>query len=99
MPALYREILLSPLYAAYGGWVLGKFVLRFGAALFGFSQVFARALRCPTCGVVNDLRGRWTCGDCGAEYLGAVDDCEVCGAGASWFPCRACRAGIPLRGR
>jgi hypothetical protein len=95
--ALVKEVLLLPLYAAYGLWLVVRLAVRLVCGLLKTRELFRAELKCPTCGAPNSIHDRWACNDCGAEYLGAVHTCGICRAGASWFPCVACRAAIPVR--
>jgi hypothetical protein len=94
--SLARELALAPAYAAYGVWVLLRWAWRVGHDLRATRQLFRTHIRCGTCGFGNAVHDRWACGDCGAEYAGAVHTCGVCGSSASWFPCSRCRAAIPV---
>ena len=94
--SLVRELVLAPAYATYGAWVLARAVWRGSLELRAMRLLFRAEVRCRTCGFGNAVHDRWSCGDCGAEYAGAMHTCGVCGSGASWFPCSRCRAAIPL---
>jgi len=92
---LVLAILSVPLYALYGvyvilrtGWRLTRFLTRSRLAL-------ANELTCPN-GHVNSVVGRFECASCSATYHGWVGRCEVCGAGAHWFPCEVCGVGIVI---
>jgi len=91
--------LAIPLYALYGAWVLIRAAFRFARWTVWTSKLMAGALSCPACGSPNSMFGRWECRapGCGAVYLGSVDRCERCHAGASFFPCEKCGASISLR--
>lgn len=88
-----------PLYAAYGVFFLVRGVLSAAATMGDRTRLLGRTLPCPSCGVGNDLDGRWKCRACGATYHGEVFRCPLCASGASWFTCRACGVSIPLVGR
>ena len=94
---MLKELLLSPLYATYGLWILISVAVRVGCELVGLPTLLRTHVTCRTCGTPNSLHDRWVCSDCGAEYLGAVHTCGLCRAAASWFPCARCRASIPVR--
>ena len=96
---LMRFLLLSPLYAAYGAWVLAGWLGRAVRSAAWTIRLAKAQLCCPACGFPNSLYGRWECRapGCGAVYLGAADRCGRCHAGASFFPCANCGASIPLR--
>lgn len=96
-------ILLSPLFVLYGAYVVLRgvaFVLwlpvRALRAVGRFVSAMRASVRCPSCRTPNAVRGRWVCQRCHAEYLGWVGRCEVCSAGAGWFPCASCGVGIRL---
>lgn len=93
MPSV-RTLLLAPFFAAYGLLVIARGILRIGLMVATFPRHFQTEIRCTTCGVSNDVHDRWICGECGAEYLGAVHTCGMCQASASWFPCARCRSAI-----
>lgn len=93
LPAL---ILLSPLFVLYGAFVIVWLPVRVVRAVGRFLSAVRSSVRCPNCGTVNAVRGRWVCGRCHAEYLGWVGRCEVCGASAGWYPCSKCAVGIRL---
>ncbi len=95
---IQREFLRAPLFALYGLYLVQRSIYRLLMAVIGLLRR-PRQLACPTCGATNETRSRWICSECGAEYLGSVLFCGVCGAGASWFPCTQCHASIPLRSR
>lgn len=95
---LARELVLAPVYALYGAWVLLRAGRRFARELAAVPWLLQSDIRCPTCSYANAVHDRWSCADCGAEFLGAVHTCGICGAGASWFPCERCRAAVALRG-
>lgn len=92
-----RFALLTPLYAAYGLFATLRGILRGMSRLGESARLLALALKCPSCGTPNALDGRWKCRSCGATYHGEVFRCGFCGAGASFFACRACGISIPLR--
>ena len=97
--SLARFLLLSPLFALYGAWLVAFWILRaVRSAVWAFRLARSR-LYCPACGLPNSIYGRWQCHapGCGAVYLGAADHCGRCGAGASFFPCASCGASITLR--
>ena len=87
-----------PLFAVYGVFTL----IAESVSLIGWTRRLARllgrTLPCPSCGSAADLHGRWHCRACGATYHGFVGACALCGSSASFFPCRACGASIPLGG-
>ena len=91
--------LAIPFYALYGAWVLIRATFHFARWTVWTSKLTAGHLRCPACGSSNSIFGRWDCRapGCGAVYLGSVDCCERCHAGASFFPCEKCGASILLR--
>jgi predicted RNA-binding Zn-ribbon protein involved in translation (DUF1610 family) len=98
----YSRILvlaLAPFYAAYGTWVIGLAFFKLVRWVAWTARLMTPNLPCPACGEANSLHGRWECRapGCGATYLGAVDRCERCGAGAAFFPCANCGASILLR--
>lgn len=90
---------LAPLFAAYGAWVLAVTLFRAVRWTAWTIRLLSSKLQCPACGQLNSLHGRWECRapGCGAVYLGAVDRCARCGAGASHFPCAGCGMSILLR--
>lgn len=92
-------VLAIPFYAVYGAYVLIRAGLRFVRSVAWTSKLAAGHLQCPACGSSNSMFGRWECRapGCGAVYLGSVDRCERCHAGASFFPCEKCGASILLR--
>jgi predicted RNA-binding Zn-ribbon protein involved in translation (DUF1610 family) len=92
-------VLAIPFYALYGAWVLVRATLHFARQAVWTSRLAAGYFQCPACGSSNSKFGRWECRapGCGAIYLGSVDRCERCGAGASFFPCEKCGASILLR--
>lgn len=92
-------LLLTPLYAAYGAWVLLVGLYRMVRWATWTVRLTRPELACPACGSPNSVYGRWECRapGCGAIYLGAADRCQRCGAGASMFFCRDCGASISLR--
>lgn len=81
-------MLALPLFAVFGVWVLVRAARNFQLAL-------RRELACPN-GHTNTVSGRWECAACKAVYMGWVGRCDICGAGASWFPCKLCGVSIPL---
>ncbi len=95
---LVRFVLATPLYALYGAWVLVTMLARFVRWVVWTARLTKPVLICSACGEANSIHGRWECRSpgCGAIYLGAVDHCERCGAGASMFFCQHCGASIPL---
>ena len=97
--SLVLFLLLSPLYAAYGVWVLAGWLGRAIRTALWKIRLVRPQLCCPACGKPNSLYGRWECRapGCGAIYLGAADRCRRCGAGASMFFCQECGASISLR--
>jgi hypothetical protein len=91
---ILRFALLSPLYAAYGAFILLGLLCRLVAAGGRARRAMARQLKCPSCGTNNSTAGRFVCSSCHAEYHGWVGCCRVCGAGAAWMPCEHCGSGI-----
>lgn len=91
--------LAIPFYALYGAWVLIRTMFHFVRWAAWTSKLTTGHLQCPACGSSNSIFGRWECRapGCGAIYLGSVDRCERCHAGASFFPCEKCGASILLR--
>jgi len=92
-------LLAIPFYALYGAWVLIRASFRLIGWAAWTSKLTAGSLQCPACGSPNSMFGRWECRapGCGAIYLGSVDRCERCHAGASFFSCERCGASILLR--
>lgn len=88
-------ILLAPLYGLYGLFALLRGVFRLWKRAHGMRFALARELRCPN-GHINNAVGRFECAACRATYHGWVGRCEVCGAGAAWFPCDVCGVSIQL---
>ena len=88
-----------PFYALYGAWVLIRAMFNLVCRSAWTSKLTAGSLQCPACGSPNSMFGRWECHapGCGAIYLGSVDRCERCRAGASFLPCGKCGASILLR--
>lgn len=97
--SIAREVMLAPLYCLYGLYLLATIVVRLIAGLFKLRSYCESTIKCPTCGTPNDVFGRWVCGDCGAEYLGSVRLCNLCGSSVSWFACSRCRASIGVTRR
>jgi hypothetical protein len=97
--SLARFLLLSPLFALYGAWVLAAWASRAVRSTIWAILLARSRLYCPACSFPNSIYGRWQCHapGCGAIYLGAADRCGRCGAGASFFPCASCGASITLR--
>jgi hypothetical protein len=88
-------VLGHPFFVAVGLLRLVRFIRRAFRAVRGFRLGLARELPCPN-GHKNSVIGRWECGSCKGTYHGWVGRCEVCGAGASWFPCEKCGVSIKL---
>ena len=88
-----------PFYALYGAWVLVYAMSNLVRWAVWTSKLTTGSLQCPACGSLNSMFGRWECRapGCGAIYLGSVDRCERCHAGASFFSCERCGASILLR--
>jgi hypothetical protein len=92
-------VLALPLYAVYGAWIVVTILFRL-VRWFVWTVRLARGhLRCPACGLVNSILGRWECHapGCGAVYVGAADHCARCHSAASYVPCVGCGASISLR--
>ena len=94
-----RELIHAPLYVIFGLFVFLGALVRLVRALTSLGSLGRTFIKCSTCGAPNDIYSRWSCSDCGAEYLGAVHLCTICGSSASWFPCCRCRTSIGLRTR
>jgi hypothetical protein len=94
------RLLAVPLLAAYGAWTLVAAGYRLARRGSGAARLLGRSLPCPNpnCGAQNLLDGRWRCRSCGAEYLGFVVECPLCGSGASFISCERCRVSISLTG-
>jgi predicted RNA-binding Zn-ribbon protein involved in translation (DUF1610 family) len=92
-------VLAIPFYALYGAWVLIRAMFHLVQWAAWTTKLTAGSLQCPACGSLNSMFGRWECRapGCGAIYLGSVDRCERCHAGASFFACGKCGASILLR--
>lgn len=92
---LIIAVLKIPLYAAYGVFVMGRAVWRLVRFAMRSRPALAAELMCPN-GHPNATTGRFECASCSATYHGWVGRCEVCGAGANWFPCDVCGVGIVI---
>src|SRR5690242_14938831 len=82
-------VVLSPLFAGYGIYVIGRGILVLGRGVRRTRLALRNELRCPN-RHPNAVTGRWRCASCGSTYHGWVGRCGTCGAGAAWFPCATC---------
>ena len=96
---LFLLVVTAPFFALYGAWVLVAATARLVRWAVWTARLTKPELRCDTCGFLNSLYGRWQCHapGCGAVYVGAVDRCARCHAGASFFDCANCGVSILLR--
>jgi hypothetical protein len=91
----FKYMILSPFFAGYGALVVLRSALRLLRGTNAARLSLRNELQCPH-GHGNAVVGRWRCSSCGAQFHGWVGRCEVCGAGAAWFPCSTCGVGIRL---
>ena len=94
--SLVRWLLLSPLYALYGLILLARWPFRLARSLGAARAAMKDELVCPH-GHATSVVGRFHCGRCGADYLGWIGRCEVCGdESARWASCETCNVGMRL---
>jgi hypothetical protein len=92
---LAKHLMLSPIYFLYGLFALVRAGLRLIPMALRARAAMRDSVSCPN-GHPNAVAGRYACGRCRAVYHGWVGRCSVCGAGASWTPCRTCEVAIVL---
>lgn len=92
---LYVSLLLSPLYASYGAFVIARAAYAAARRLVRLRHVFRRSLTCPQ-GHVVPVAGRFACTTCRAESHGWIGSCGLCGAGAELTRCPTCGVGVAL---
>lgn len=92
---VFTYAILSPLFVAYGAYVLLVAIARLLRSAKSARLALRDELCCPN-GHANAVTGRWRCASCSATYHGWVGRCSVCGAGALWFPCTTCGVGLRL---
>lgn len=87
-------------FAAYGALRLCLGVARLPGRIRSARRLLGQSITCPWCDEENPLAGRWLCRSCHGQFLGdATAECPVCGATASYIPCRHCHGSIVLRGQ
>jgi hypothetical protein len=92
---LLRIVVLAPLYAVYGVFVVVRALVRAMGWINHVSAGLEADVHCMH-GHPNPTVGRWVCGSCRATYDGWVGRCPICGSGASYIACRTCGVSVPL---
>lgn len=87
-------------FATYGLFRLCLGLVRLPGRVQSTQRLLGESITCPWCDEENPLASRWRCHSCGGQFLAdATAPCKVCGALASYIPCRHCQGSILLRGQ